>query len=907
MSWPGEVTRRIRMFLQRDQFDANLEEEMQLHVELRRQQQIEVGVSPEVARSTARRLFGNEAAIKEKSHMTWGWNWLETLLQDAVYGIRSMLRSPALVAVALLSLALGIGANTAIFSLLDAVMLRSLPVKQPSQLVLLGKGEWNGISDAFAITELYSYPFYREMQKNNAVFTDVAGIFSMLNNVHGFVEGRDQSEPMKVQLVSGTYFPTLGVNAIMGRALTDDDDKTEGNHPVAVISYAWWASSLARDPSVLSKKLKIGETTFDIVGVAPPEFFGTKVGDAPDIWVPLSMMQQVPPNFTGYADNFSESLYLMGRLKPGVTLEQATTNVNLVFQQILRGFPDATLSEKNLEKLKNAHVPLTQMTTGLSSLRRKFSEPLKILMAVVALVLSIACANIANLLLARSTARARELAVRQALGARRARLIRQLLTESLVLAITGGALGILFASIGSRLLLRMVSGGPDTVPLDVSINPRLLIFTLAVTVATAVLFGTIPAFRATKLQIVQSLKDGRGSQGTGAAKSPLAQTLVVSQVALSLVLLVGAGLFLRSLVNLNNVDTGFNKENVLRLQIDASSIGYKAEEPRLKGLYQQIEERVSALPGVRAASFSSFTFHQGSWNTTVTVPGGEAHPEVDVKHNVIGNGYFATMQIPLLAGRTFGPQDTATSQKVAVISERMARTMFPAGSPIGHHYMIGNPINDNDREVIGIVKDVKFGDLQEDPETLDYVPYTQRDDYLSDFEVRYAGDFNTVSTSVQRTIHDVSHNLPITRVTTLDEQVARSITDQRLVAQLSAFFGLLAVFLSCIGIYGLMSYVVARRTNEIGIRMALGAERSNVRWLVMREVLALVAIGVVAGVPIALAGSRLISNMLFGVRGTDPASMVAAVGAMIAVAIVAGYLPARRASRIEPMAALRYE
>jgi predicted permease len=546
------------------------------------------------------------------------------------------------------------------------------------------------------------------------------------------------------------------------------------------------------------------------------------------------------------------------------------------------------------------------MATGLSSLRREFSEPLKILMAVVALVLLIACANIANLLLARSTARARELAVRQALGAGRARLIRQLLTESLVLAITGGVLGILLASAASRLLLHMVSGGLDTVPLDVSINLRLLIFTLVVTVATAVLFGTLPAFRATKLQLTQSLKEGRGSQGAG-TKSSLAKVLVISQVALSLVLLVGAGLFLRSLVNLNNVDTGFNKENVLRLQIDASSIGYKGDEPRLQALYQQIEERVSALPGVRAASLSAFTFHEGSWNNSITVPGFVAHPEVDVKHNIIGNGYFATMQIPLLAGRDFGSQDTATSQKVAIISERMAKTLFPPGDPIGRHYFIGNPANKEDREVVGIVKDVKFGDLQEDPETLDYIPYTQRTNYLSDFELRYTGDFNAVSSAVQKTIHDVSRTLPITRVTTLDEQVARSITNQWVVAQLSAFFGLLAVFLSCIGIYGLMSYVVVRRTNEIGIRMALGAERSNVRWLVMREVLAMSAIGIGVGVPVALTGNRLISTMLFGLRGTDLVSVLAAIAAMLVVAMLAGYFPARRASRIEPMVALRYE
>jgi len=393
MSWPGELVRRIKMLLQRHRFDADLDDEMKLHLELRRQQQIEAGVAPEAAGAAARRRFGNQTAIREKSHMSWGWGWLETFAQDVVYGVRSMLRSPALVVVALLSLALGIGANTAIFSLLDAVMLRSLPVRQPSQLVLLGTGDWNGISDGFAITELYSYPFYREMQKNNAVFSNVAAAFSMQNNVHGFVEGREQSEPMQIQLVSGTYFSALGVDAFMGRTLTDEDDKTEGDHPVAMVSYAWWNRALSHDPAVLSKKLKIGDTTFDVVGVAPPEFFGTTVGVAPDIWIPLSMMQAVPPHWTGYADNFSESLYVIGRVKPGVTLDQATTNVNLLYQQILRGFPDSPLSQKNLDKLSKVHVPLTPMATGVSKLREKFSEPLQILMAVVALVLLIACAR----------------------------------------------------------------------------------------------------------------------------------------------------------------------------------------------------------------------------------------------------------------------------------------------------------------------------------------------------------------------------------------------------------------------------------------------------------------------------------------------------------------------------------
>ena len=902
----SELGRRLWMLMHRQQFDADIEEEVRLHLELRKQDQIQKGLTPVEAHQAASRRFGNPTLLMERSHMAWGWEWLESFLQDAAYGIRAMLRSPALTIVALMSLALGIGANTAIFSLLNAVMLRSLPVRDPAQLVLLGNGSASGITDDFARTQLYSYPFYRRMQAENRVFSDTAAICSMTNDVHGFVEGRSESEPMNVQLVSGTYFDTLGVRALAGRSLNDGDDNSEGNHPVAVISYAWWKRSLARDPNVLSRTLKLGDTTFNIVGVAPAEFFGTKVGEAPDIWVPLSMVKEVPPHFGGYKEDFAESLLIMGRLKPGVSVNEATANVNLLFRQILVSFAGAKLDQENQQKLDRTKVPLTPMATGLSSLRRQFSEPLKILMGVVALVLLIACANIANLLLARSTARARELAVRQALGARRTRIIRQLLTESLLLALAGGVLGVALASVANRVLLRMVSGGLDPIPLDVSIDTRLLLFTVAVTIATAVIFGTVPAFRATRLQLTDALKAGRSPQGIS-GKNPLAKALVIAQVALSLVLMAGAGLFLRTLVNLNNVDAGFNKENVLRLDIDSSSAGYKGGEPREVALDQQIEERVNALPNVKAASFSAFTFHEGSWSSDVALPGMKINEDLNVIHNVVGVRYFETMQIPLLAGRTFSPSDTSTSQRVAIISEHTAKTLFPLGNPIGRHYGVGDDKPENDVTVIGVVKDVKFDELAEVPVNLDYLPYTQRPWGFGDFEVRYTGDFAPVAAAVQQAIRSIDRNLPITRLTTLDEQVARSITNQRLVAQLSTFFGLLAVFLSCIGIYGVMSYVVTRRTNEIGIRMALGAGRCNMLWMVLREILTLVSIGVVIGVPATLAGDRLVSNMLFGLKPTDPVTLVSATAILLSVAAIAGYLPARRASLVDPMVALRYE
>jgi macrolide transport system ATP-binding/permease protein len=914
MRWLNILSARLRALLRREQVAQDIEEELRIHLEMEALANIERGIRPDEAGAAARNSFGNFSRINDLAHEIRGGGWMDSLIQDLRYGLRQLLKSKGFTAIAVLSLALGVGANTAIFSIIDILLLKSLPVQEPEKLVLFGNGRWTGNTDDFPnqSMDLFSYPFFKEARNRNEVFRDVAALESIHSTVHGRVNEfgvNSELESMDVQLVSGNFFQVLGVHARFGRVFNEADDQNPGGHPVLIVSHAWWERRLGKDPAAVGKTITIDRTTYTIVGVAPEEFFGVNVGEAPDLWAPLAMQAQTPPEYSkGRKDKSFQSLYLIARLKDGVSAGQAGAAINLLFKQSLQEWAGAHPSAEQVQNIQRATIELTPAARGLSHLRREFSLSLRILMAVAGAVLLIACANVANLLLARAAARRREFAVRLAIGAGRIRLVRQLLTESLLLAGLCGVAGIALAWMGSRLLILMASNGPDPLPLDVTPNPRVLSFTLFASLLSALVFGVAPAFRASRIDPNSALKDGKGA-AQAISQSPFGKALVVVQIALSLVLLVGACLFVRTLINLQNVPTGFNQANVFLFKIDTAATGLQ-EDAGFASLLREVEQRVMAEPGVQAASFSSTVFNEYCCWTSSAYVSGQALPKGTsrtIRNNLVGPEYFNALGIPLVLGRVFGPQDMENSRKVAVISESMAQRLFPQGSPLGERFSLDGPDSREQIVVIGVVKDARYERITESLRPMAYYPHSQHVQPIGGLLVRFSGSPAAAIPQVRQAIKQVNRNLPIVEVLSLSDHISRSLVRQNMVARIASFFGVLALALSCIGLYGLLSYGVVRRTNEIGVRMALGAQQGDVLWMVMREAFTLTGGGLIIGLVAASYATQVVSRLLFGLKPTDAFTLAGTTLLLAAVASLAAYLPARRAARVDPMTALRAE
>jgi len=823
-------------------------------------------------------------------------------MKDITYAVRGLRKNAGFTLVVVLTLACGIGANAAIFSLLDQVILRRLPVRAPSELVFLdGPGAFRGRTFN-AMT--FSYPMYTDLRDRNEVFTGVLARFPTAMTV----AWNGRSERVSGDLVSGNYFDVLGIRPALGRVFNAADDRTPGAHPIAVLSYGFWQRRFGGDSSVLNKTLTVNGHALTIVGVAASGFSGLEVGTTSDVMAPMMMKAEMTPTWNDLDNRRSRWVTIMGRLKPGVTADAAEVQLNVVYKQAnqleIQALTD--VSDAFRQRFLSKHLEVLDAGRGVSDLRRQFSTPLTVLMCMVGVVLLIACANVANLLLARSTARQKEIAVRLALGAGRGRIVRQHLIESLVLAAMGGTVGIALAMWTGRLLLAALPGDPTTQTLSASPDARVVGFTLLLAVVTAVLFGIGPALAATRAVVVTTLKDEAGGVVGGSRQARVRQALVIGQVALSMMLLAGAGLFARSLFNLRSVDAGFSLDNLLTFSVDPTLSGYEA--PRALSLFDRTQEALAAVPVVRDVSMSEMgAFTGNGWSMTVKVDGYQSKEDEDMNPSVDGIGprYFATMGVPLVAGREFTPADAQGAPKVAIINETMAQYFFRDTNPVGRRFGFGRG-KATDVEIVGVVKDARTAQLNEKPRRFVYIPYKQNEDVTQlTFIVRASGDAAAAASAVRQAMQRLDPNLPIFDMKPMTAQVSESLYVERMVAALSVSFGALATLLAAIGLYGVMSYAVARRTREIGIRMALGAERGGVMWIVLKEVVILA----LAGVGIGLAGAfflgRQVESQLFGLSPQDPATLAAAVAILLGVALVAGLVPARRATAIDPLVALR--
>jgi predicted permease len=907
----GVRVRRMRAFLVRlaglfRSRERELAEEIDSHLELHIADNMRAGMNPEEARRAAILKLGGIEQTKEIYRERSGLPALETVFQDLRYGLRMLWRSPGFTAVAALSLALGIGANTAIFSVMDAFLLRMLPVKDPQQLVV-----FDPIFQGRNNNGLLPFRMYERLRTLEAFFSDVTAILSVDRSnvtILGPGGGMDPGQ-CRVGVVTGNFFETLGVPAAIGRAFGPEDDVGVGGHPVVVISYAYWDRKFARDPNILGRTLKLSASTYTVIGVTPRGFSGEWVGRPTDLWVPVAMLAQVmtelPPD---PARGGRMSFHVLARLRPGARTGQAQAAAHAIHQEYIR---ETSGPAGDLKSIATIHLDMIPAARGFAPQRQLLAQPLTIISMMVGLVLLIACANLANLLLARSASRQREITVRLAIGARGGRIVRQLLTESVLLSGIGGILGLLFAWPMANTLASFAGSGPvrrvdAAVLLNLQPDVRVLLFTLLLCLATGILFGLAPAIRASRTSIAPGLGE-RGSVG-GASGGRLGKLLMVLQVALSVFLLIGAGLFVRTLRSLKSQDLGFDRTHIVMVWIAPGQTGrWGAAAAQL---YGAIEQRISAIPGVVAVSPTVYGMLQGNTNpgATMNVPGYVPASDADTRAqwSIVGTGFFDTVGLRLIAGRNLTDLDTVTSPQVAILNQSMARHFFGNENPLGKHFESWGVV----KEVVGVVKDAKYESPREEGQRMFYLPYRQQLGRLSQsvsVAIRTSGNPNYLEQTIRRALGEVDPRLPVLRIETVEDQLDALLVPERATATFSLFFGGLAALLASIGLYGVMAYNAARRTNEIGIRLALGASRGGVLGMIMKEALILVGCGILLGVPAALAGGRMISARLFGVHAMDPLTIAATSLLMIGVAALAGFLPALRASKVDPMGALRHE
>jgi putative ABC transport system permease protein len=833
----------------------------------------------------------------------------ETFLQDIRYGIRMLAKSPGFAAIAILTLALGIGANTAIFSLTDQVLLRLLPVQRPDELVVLrSPGPFSGRTWSDGDTSAsFSYPMYKELRDRTEVFAGLLGRFSVSLSI----AGQGDTERGRGELVTGNYFEVLGVQPAIGRVFTPEDETAPGANPVAVLSYGYWTRRFGNSPAILNQQLSVNGASLTVVGVARAGFTGVQIGQVPDIFIPITMKAQMTPNWNGLDEHKDRWMAILGRLKRGFTRAKAEAGLQSPFRSILEAeLPLFKFHAETERRFLDRRIVLDPGAHGRPILQHDAQQPLLFLMAMVGLVLLIACANLASLLVARGETRQREIAVRLALGAGRWRLVRQLLTENLLLSLVGGACGLIVGWWTLRVLVDAIPQDVGAVGFVARIDSRMLFFAIGISILTALFFGFAPALRASRADLQATLKDQGASVSEGKSGVRLRKLLLVTQMTLTAVLLVGAGLFARSLVNLGRADLGLRTDHVLQFSIAPELNRYSPEQTI--ALADRMRGGIAAIPAVRQVSAGMIAVLEDSnSDSNITVEGytAQENENMNVSNNWVGPNFFATLGIPLLKGREFTEADSATSPKVAIISELTARRFFAGRDPIGLHFAFGSGDKVHpDIEIVGVVKNSKNIVVREQFRPFAYLPYSQNPKLGEiTFYVRTEQDPAAMATTLRETVAGYDANLPIFNVKTLVQQVDDLLFADRLVTFLTLCLGLLASLLAAVGLYGVMAYIVTRRTREIGIRMALGATQGSVAWLILREVAQIAAIGLAIGLATAFGAGRLVESLLFGVKASDPLVFVLASVLLVAVALLAGSLPARKAAGVDPMVALRYE